>query len=236
MWKWYDAKVVKIIQEAPLVKRFYLAVADTPSFTFEAGQFITLDLPISDKRLQRWRSYSIASRPDGGNIIELCVVKMPDGKGSTYLLEEVKIGTMLRFKGADGGFVLPKNLEKPLVLICTGTGIAPFRSMIQTIFAENIPHHSIHLVFGTREKNSILYEKEWAALSAAQPSFQFSAALSREKTAEHHHGYVHSVYSPTISVDNLYMICGWSKMIDDVVANLVAAGVPLTQIKYELYG
>lgn len=236
MWKWYTAEVVKIIQEAPLVKRFWLKIADTDSFLFEAGQFITLDLPISDKRLQRWRSYSIASRPDGTNIIELCVVKMPNGKGSTYLLEEVIEGTILRFKGADGGFVLPKNLEKPLVLICTGTGIAPFRSMIQTVFAENMPHTSIHLIFGTRQKDSILYADEWAALKMAYPNFRFSVALSREKTEEHHYGYVHSIYQSDISTETTYLLCGWSKMIDDAVANLVAGGVPISNIKYELYG
>ncbi|MEO6037987.1 MAG: FAD-binding oxidoreductase, partial [Saprospiraceae bacterium] len=127
---WYDGIVKKIDLLAPNVRRILLEVPTGEPFDFQAGQFITLDLPIGDKRLQRWRSYSLANPPDGTNVLELCVVRSPEGTGSRYLFEQTEPGTTLRFKGPDGGFVLPETIERDLVFICTGTGVAPFRSML----------------------------------------------------------------------------------------------------------
>ena len=60
---WYEGVVQKIAEEAPNVRRFWVEVPE--KIDFQAGQFVTMDLPIGDKRLQRWRSYSIANAPDG---------------------------------------------------------------------------------------------------------------------------------------------------------------------------
>jgi NAD(P)H-flavin reductase len=68
------------------------------SITAIPGQFITFDLPIGEKRLQRWKSYSIANFITDGKI-ELCVGKLEGGLGSTYLCETVQIGDTLKFKG-----------------------------------------------------------------------------------------------------------------------------------------
>ncbi|HAD13286.1 MAG TPA: oxidoreductase, partial [Saprospirales bacterium] len=70
---WYDGIVKKIENIAPNVRQFQLEVPGVDSFDFQAGQFVTMDLPIGEKRLQRWRSYSIANAPDGSNALELCI-------------------------------------------------------------------------------------------------------------------------------------------------------------------
>ena len=118
---WYTGLVVGIKELAPKVKSFELEIPEVVSFDFKAGQFITLDLPVGDKRLQRWRSYSISSAPAGTNKIELCIVHFDGGLGSTYFFDQVVVGTELKFKGPEGGFVLPEVIDQDVVMICTGT-------------------------------------------------------------------------------------------------------------------
>ncbi|MBL7922895.1 MAG: oxidoreductase, partial [Bacteroidia bacterium] len=67
-----DATIVKIIDETEKVKRYFFKVPDEVPFSFKAGQFIMLDLPIDSKYTNR--SYSIASAPSADNIFELCIV------------------------------------------------------------------------------------------------------------------------------------------------------------------
>ena len=209
-------------------------------FDFLPGQFITFDLPVSEKRLHRWRSYSIANGPDESNILKLCIVRSPEGLGTKYLFEEVKIGTMIKFKGPDGGFVLTDDLSAEIIMVCTGTGVAPFRSMINYIKANKLPFKGIHLIFGTRSEENILYREEFEMFSKENPLFRYSVALSREEKKEFHHGYIHDIYMTEYNQTNdkrHFYICGWSKMIDEAVANLlINLKYDKSQIHYELYG
>lgn len=237
---WYNSRVIRIEEMAPNVRRFWLEVPELERFDFEAGQFITMDLPIGDKRLQRWRSYSIANAPDGSNVVEICVARSTAGEGTKYLFETLQIGTPVRFKGPDGGFVLPDELDKDLVLICTGTGIAPFRSMIQDIKNTGRPHRGIHLIFGTREEGGILYRTEFEALVQEMPGFRYDVALSRQLDWAGHRGYVHPIYQNeygSVRPDVAFYLCGWSSMIDEAVAHLLLEmKYERGQVFYELYG
>jgi ferredoxin-NADP reductase len=242
MWKWYDSQIIDIQNETDSTKRLWVKIQGEEKVQFQAGQFVTMDLPISDKRLKRWRSYSIASAPVGeDDVLEFCVVKAEESTGgSQYLCEEATIGTPIRFKGPDGAFFLKQPLEKDLVLICTGTGVAPFRSMIWDIYNQQIPCKNIHLIFGCRYEKDILYRQEFEELAQKMPNFKYSVALSREKEWKGTKGYVHEVYSETYREkrdDVDFYICGWSNMIDDVVAKLmIDLGYDKSQIHYELYG
>jgi ferredoxin-NADP reductase len=245
MWKWYDSQIVKIEDETPTTKRFFIEIQGDEPFDFKAGQFVTMDLPISDKRLKRWRSYSIANAPntEGGNrILEFCIVKAEASTGgSEYLFKEAKVGTAIRFKGPDGVFYpkMPYD-NRELVFICTGTGIAPFRSLLWDIYQQNIPHRGLHLIFGARYEKDILYRKEMETFEKLLPNFKYEVALSREQYWEGWKGYVHDVYTEGYRhkrPDIDFYICGWSRMIDDVVAKLIIdLGYDKSQIHYELYG
>lgn len=234
---WYDTKITKIEEMAPNVRRFWL---ENPGISYTAGQFITLDLPIGDKRLQRWRSYSIADASNAGTDIELCIAKSGEGAGTRFLFDETAEGSSLKWKGPDGAFVLPENLDQDLVFICTGTGIAPFRSMLREIKDKNLAHQNIHLIFGTRTEKDILYREEMEALARELPGFRYDIALSRQPDWAGYKGYVHQIYQEhynTVRPDVTFMICGWSQMIDEAVANLlVEMGYDRRQVKYELYG
>jgi len=237
---WHEGIVRKITSIAPNVRHFQIEVQELQSFDFQAGQFITLDLPIGEKRLQRWRSYSIAHAPNSTNLLELCIVNAPEGLGTTYLFEEIQIGAILKFKGPDGGFVLPEKIEKDLVFVCTGTGIAPFRSMLQDLKNSGKAHRKLHLVFGTREASGILYRDEFEVLTRDMPEFQYDIALSRQADWAGRKGHVHPIYLEqyaTSRPDVTFYLCGWSNMVDEAVANLILKlGYDRSQISYELYG
>lgn len=237
---WHDGIVRKIETIAPNVRSFHVEVPNVESFDFQAGQFVTMDLPIGEKRLQRWRSYSIANAPNGSNQLELCIVNSIEGPGSKYLFDEVRESAVLKFKGPDGGFVLPDAIDKDLVFVCTGTGIAPFRSMILDLKNSAKPHRNIHLIFGTREESGILYRDEFEALARSTPGFRYDVVLSRQADWAGWKGHVHQVYLAqyaTTRPDVDFYLCGWSNMIDDAVANLLLKlKYERSQIHYELYG
>ncbi|MBK7807865.1 MAG: FAD-dependent oxidoreductase [Saprospiraceae bacterium] len=238
---WYQGRVAAMSHLSKTTMEMKLEIDQAEGvFDFLPGQFITMDLPVSEKRLHRWRSYSIANGPDESNILELCIVRSPEGLGTKYLFEEVKIGTMIKFKGPDGGFVLPDDLSAEIIMVCTGTGVAPFRSMINYIKANKLPFKGIHLIFGTRSEENILYREEFEMFSKENPLFRYSVAFSRESKPGYHHGYIHDIYLKEYNhphAKRQFYICGWSKMIDEAVANLlINLKYDKSQIHYELYG
>jgi CDP-4-dehydro-6-deoxyglucose reductase len=77
------------------------------------GQFVTLDLPIHEKPNKRIRSYSIASWPDGTNVLELVIVLLEGGLGTTYLFNNIVVGSELTLRGPQGVFTLDEeDLQK----------------------------------------------------------------------------------------------------------------------------
>jgi ferredoxin-NADP reductase len=238
MEPWRTGKVVQIAQETHNTRRFWIEIPELERFDFRPGQFVTLDLPIHEQKNKRWRSYSIASWPDGTNTIELVIVLLEGGLGTTYLFNEVKEGSELTVRGPQGVFTLPDPLDRDLFLICTGTGIAPFRSMVNYIRLHDIPHKDIHLVYGTRTCQDLLYPGEMHTLELTMTGFYYHPTLSREKRPGHHHGYVHGVYE-SICVekkDAYFFLCGWKEMIDEARSRIGALGYDKKSVHLELYG
>lgn len=245
--EWQTGKVIDIVQEAPATRRFYIEVQGTGNFEFKAGQFITFDLPIHEQKNKRWRSYSIASAPNGTNVLELVIVFLEGGAGTTYLFNEVTVGSELTLRGPQGKFTLPEAIEKDLYFICTGTGIAPFRSMVNYLKANPTPHKNIYLVFGCRTMSDGLYKDELIALQQDLDNFYYLPCFSREETLPHwaNKGYVHAAYEAKInaakeSTGNLppahFYLCGWKNMIDEAKQRIVALGYDRKDIHLELYG
>ena len=236
-WKWYDSELVKTEDVNATVRRFWVKTEE--KIEFEPGQFVTMDLPISEKRLKRWRSYSIAS-PVNDDLLEFCVVNLEGGPGTDYLFDELKIGDNVRFKGPSGTFVAPHNPDFDLVLLCTGTGVAPFRPMIYDLLKNQKTDRNIHLIFGTRHLNGLLYKDEFEQLSREHTNFKYTPVLSRDESWKGTKGYIHQVYLEDYKetrADVKFYICGWSKMIDEAVANLfIKLKYERSQIIYELYG
>ena len=244
---WRTGTVIRIEEEAFNTRRFWIQIPEVESFDFKAGQFVTLDLPIHEQKNKRWRSYSIASWPDKTNVIELLIVFLEGGLGTTYFFNEVKVGTNLTLRGPQGVFTLPEVLDRDLFLICTGTGIAPFRSMLHTIQLHNILHENIYLVFGCRTQRDLLYYQEMKQLEREIENFTFMPTLSREDW-DGHKGYVHSLYEQvciqnTVVCEDMkqlkpayFYLCGWKAMVDDAKHKIIEMGYDKKAVHLELYG
>ena len=234
---WSIGKVIRIENETNDTRRFWIEVPELEKFDFIPGQFVTLDLPIHEKKNKRWRSYSIASWPDGTNVFELVIVLDKNGVGTPYLFNEIVVGSELTLRGPQGIFILHEPLDKDIFLICTGTGIAPFRSMINYIKINNIPHQNIYLVFGCRTKNTLLYYEEMKKLAEEMEHFYYVPTLSREQW-EGNSGYVHSIYE-SLCMERQpanFFLCGWKGMIDDAKKTIMEMGYDRKQIHLEIYG
>jgi len=233
---WQTCKVINIIQETHNTRRFILQVPSVEKFDFKPGQFITFDLPIADKPNKRIRSYSIASWPDGTNTFELVIVLLEGGLGTTYLFNEVTVGSELTFRGPQGVFTLDDDdLSKDIIMICTGTGVAPFRSMATYIKLHNIPHKNIYLIYGTRTRKDLLYYEELKNLDLE--NFHYIPTLSREQW-EGRSGYVHPIYEELCANRQpvSFLLCGWKVMIDEAKQRIQAMGYDKKSIHQELYG
>ncbi|MFZ9387658.1 MAG: ferredoxin--NADP reductase [Chitinophagaceae bacterium] len=234
---WQKGKVIRIEDHTHNTRRYWIEVEGTARFDFLPGQFVTLDLPIHEKPNKRMRSYSIASWPDGTNVFELLIVLAEKGLGTNYMFHEVSVGSVLNFRGPQGVFTLPGKLEEDIFLVCTGTGIAPFRSMINFIHLNKIPFTRIHLVFGCRHKSDLLYYEELKKMENDLPGFQYHPTLSREHW-DGHFGYVHPIYMDLCKNRQpaSFYLCGWKHMIDEAKKHILDMGYDKRAIHQELYG
>lgn len=251
---WRIGKVIRIENETQSTRRYWIEVPELDKFDFEPGQFVTLDLPIHEKPARRWRSYSIASWPDGTNVFELVIVLLEGGAGTTYIFNEVNVGHEFTFRGPQGVFTLPEPIDRDLFFICTGTGVAPFRSMAHHIINHNVPHQNIYLIFGCRKFDDGLYGSELKELMGKTTSFKYLPTYSREAPCEdqgYRTGYVHAVYEeicktnvkevldetagPAVKPAYFYL-CGWKNMIDEAKKRIQELGYDRKSIHQELYG
>lgn len=241
---WRKGIVTRIEEATYNTRRFWISIPELESFDFRPGQFVTLDLPIHEKTNKRWRSYSIASWPDGTNVFELLIVLLEGGAGSTYLFNEIREGSVLTLRGPQGVFTLDEPIDRDIYMICTGTGIAPFRSMVHYLQLHNIPHKDIYLLFGTRKKEDLLYLDEFRILEKEMSGFHYLPTLSREKW-EGCCGYVHEIYENLVhqkqsQVNELppahFYLCGWKNMVDEAKQRIQQLGYDKKAIHLELYG
>lgn len=233
---WRTGKVIRIENETPNTRRYWIQIPELEKFDFIPGQFVTLDLPIHEKPNKRIRSYSIASWPNGTNVVELVIVLLEGGLGTTYLFNHVDVGSELTLRGPQGVFTLDEeDYQKEIFMICTGTGIAPFRSMANYIKLHNIPHKDMYLIFGTRKKIDLLYYEEMKNLDLEK--FHYIPTLSREEW-EGRKGYVHAIYEELCANKQpaLFLLCGWKVMIDEAKQRILAMGYDKKSIHQELYG
>jgi len=233
---WRSALVSSVTEHNVHTRSFFLKADDTAPFAFKPGQFVTFDLPIAERPSQRMRSYSIASAPTGDNHFELVISHKIHGSGSGYLFEHAVPGTELKFRGPLGTFVMPEVPQKPLVLICTGTGIAPFRSYL-ALMQGKLPE--THLVFGARSTEDILYREELELLTKNNSDLHYHITLSRANTSwPGKRGYVHDIYSAIAENgkrDMDFYLCGWRLMVNEARAKLQELGYTKENIHFEVY-
>ena len=155
--------------------RFTLRKPDT--IEFKPGQFVSFDVMNPKTGRMVTRPYSIASPPGRRNEVTLVLNLVPGGPGSTYLFG-LREGDDVEFKGAAGTFYLRDEPDRDLLFIATGTGIAPFRSMLYDLVDRGFPR-GVTLYWGLRRQQDLYYQDELEALARQLAAFTAVTTLSR---------------------------------------------------------
>ncbi|MFY9559553.1 MAG: FAD-binding oxidoreductase [Terriglobales bacterium] len=206
-------------------------------FGFVPGQWLSLKASTPEGE-EITRAYSIASPPSDNGRFAFCLNRVQDGFMSNYLCD-MSEGAEIIFQGPFGGFILRPPL-RDTVFIATGTGIAPFRSMLHWLLADRSRHEErqFWLLFGVRYEQDIYYREEFERLAAQHPNFHFLPTLSRGGPEwKGLRGYVQT-HAPGIvgqRADLHAYICGLDKMVSANRELLKSSGWDRKQILYEKY-
>lgn len=238
------ARVVKNVictasrKSAGFVRHIEFDVSDTPlAGSFRVGQAFGVIPPgLNEKgKPHLVRLYSIAcpgSGEDGaGNVVSTTVKRTIDehwdnhrlflGVASNYLCD-LSEGDEAQLSGPNGKrFLLPTNPhEHDYLFVATGTGIAPFRGMVQELLASGCERH-ITLVMGSPYRTDLIYHDDFLNLQEKHDNFTYLTAISRERDDEGRPGmYAHQRIAherdrilPALSDgETLVYICGVAGM------------------------
>lgn len=230
---------------APSVGHYQFVRDDGQPLDFVPGQFIQVHFRYADGTPAK-RSYSLATIHDHalgpGEAVEIAVSYVPGG-AATALFEGLPDGGHVEASGPFGRFCLmPGDRNARYLLIATGTGVTPYRSMLpqlQSLMAER--GVEVVLLQGARTPAELLYGDEFRAFADAHPGFRYVPCLSRELPPDPHpdvrHGYVQQhlgAFAPDAARDIAYL-CGNPDMVDACFEALKGFGLPVPQIRREKY-
>lgn len=233
----FEARVVRSMELSEFTKHLELEVNGVRHFGFVPGQWLSVKASTPEGE-EMTRAYSIASPPDGNGHFAFCLNRVEEGFMSNYLcgLEE---GAEIKFQGPFGNFILRPPLRDS-VFIATGTGIAPFRSMLHWLLADSERHqgHQFWLLFGARTGQDLYYREEFERLAAEHENFHFLPTLSRASEEwKGLRGYVQQHLGEIVGMrtDMHAYICGLDKMVKANRELLKGLGWDRTAIRYERY-
>ncbi len=236
------AELVEFADIAPGVRHFVFRVPELQRLEFVPGQFVSLSAMLKGKAITR--AYSIASPPRQNNTFELCLNRVEDGVFSPYLFSMTP-GDAVEMRPPLGGFVLREALfdeGRESVFIATGTGIAPFRSMLPAALnATRQPR--ITLIFGVRYPSHLLYSAEFQELAKNFSQFRFWPTLTqpspqwtgRTGRVQAHLLEAVATGSGAVNLDLDVYLCGMKAMVDEVRNLLKNMGYDRKQIRSEKY-
>ncbi len=231
----FEATIENIDQLTYNVRGFRFRLPSDIDFNFKPGQFVIMHIPHEGKTVKR--AYSIASAPHEKGILEFCIQKLEGGIASNFFWN-VKEHTKLTFGGPHGTFYLKEPLDYEPVFMPTGTGVAPFRSMIKHLLHINYTK-PIWLLFGTRYEHSLLYESEFRKFSKLRRNFKYIPTVSRAKEWSGERGHVQDTFAkyfpnvPEDTANKQIYLCGWDKVVKAVSTDLADKGIPQEQIHFE---
>jgi ferredoxin-NADP reductase len=236
-FKTFDAHVLRSVPLSEFTKHLELEVNGVTRFGFVPGQWLSVKASTPDGG-EMTRAYSIASPPSENGHVAFCLNRVQDGFMSNYLcsLDE---GAKIVFQGPFGDFIL-RPAMRDTVFIATGTGIAPFRSMMNWLLARADRHQErqFWLLFGGRREQDIYYREEFEHLAADHVNFHYIPTLSRAAAEwKGRRGYVQEHLAEIVGThtDMHAYICGLDKMVKANRELLKSLGWDRTSIRYEKY-
>jgi len=228
---------------APNVLLLQFSYPNDEQWSFQAGQYMIFHLPIEEKGHPARRLYSIASPPSQKDSLDFIIEIVPGGLGSAFI-QKMNEGDSLTMQGPAGIFIL-KPSERDIVMLATGTGIAPLYSMIQEISNSKIQNPNINLFWGLKYGNDIYLKQELDKLADDHPNFQYSICLSREEKKINDarclkgritNGLESTIENCKLKIENFdYYLCGSPHVIESLRTDLESKGVPKSQVYFEKF-
>jgi ferredoxin-NADP reductase len=222
----------------PALHLLTFRIAPDEAFTFAPGQYITFFLTREGKSITR--SYSFFSPAGKVDRFDLLVKEVPGGYGSTFLCR-LPADSHPRLTGLAplGRFFLNDPSGRDVVLVATGTGLAPFVPMLDELRAR-FPQTPTYLIFGNRHREEVVYLDELRELERAWPSFHFLPILSQppaDGSWPYAVGHVEDTLAarfPHLSSADVY-VCGVPAMVNEVQALALRLGCPKDRVFVERY-
>ena len=239
----HSLRIKEIKKETPECVSVLFEIPDDlkTDFQFTQGQSLTMRTFMNGQEVRR--TYSICSSPLD-NEWRVAIKKMEGGLFSTFANEQLKKTDALEVMQPVGKFYTELNsaLKKNYVAFVAGSGITPVLSIIKTTLRTE-PLSEFILVYGNRNKNSIIFKEELEALKDKfLDRFQIIYILSRERTDT-------TINSGRITAEKLvelnrlinytsideFFICGPEEMIFSVKDFLTGKGIIEKKIHFELF-
>jgi len=226
----YPGKIAAVEQLSPSTIRFSVALDQPDLLDFLPGQYVNLTVPGTAET----RSYSFSSAP-GAALASFVVRNVPDGLMSGYLTQRAAAGQALSFGGPFGSFYL-RPVQRPLLMLAGGTGIAPFLSMLDVLAAKGFTQ-PVRLVFAVTNDHDLVELAHLDRIAAAHPQFEYVTCVAAATSGHPRKGYA------TAHVEEGWMnggdvdvyLCGPAPMVEAVRGWLETTGVTPANFYFEKF-
>jgi CDP-4-dehydro-6-deoxyglucose reductase len=220
------ASVEEVCAMGPDVTRLRLRLPDDAGLVYLPGQYMNVQLEGG-----RHRSFSMASKP-GGNSVDFHVRRIPGGVFTDRQLASLCGGSALEVELPLGNFRLHAEDYRPLVMVATGTGLAPIKSMLESLMGdEDCP--PVSLYWGMRTEADLYLHDEIQGWAEHLYEFQYVPVLSRASDSwTGRRGYVQDAVLadlPDLSEHAIYL-CGSPHMIADAKQAFLARGASMDHL------
>jgi CDP-4-dehydro-6-deoxyglucose reductase len=225
-------RIERLERVADDVMAVFLRLPAVEEFNYRPGQY--LDVMLSEGRR---RSFSIASAPGDGRLVELHVRRASKSGFTGQLFDTMHSGTLLRIEGPLGQFWLRPESPRPPLMVGGGTGYAPLRAMLRQLLATG-DRRPVTLYWGSRDLPG-LYEHDWLqSLERARPGFGYRPVLSAGDAAwQGRRGLVHEAvladYADLSGFD--VYASGPPAMIEAIRREFVRRGLPREQLFFDSF-
>lgn len=229
------ARVLDVRDETHDVKTFVLRPnARFPGY--RAGSYVTLQLTIEGRPVQR--SYSLSSAPSEDGLITLTVKRVPGGLVSNWISDNVHAGDVLSLSAPAGQFVLPRELPSKLVMLSAGSGITPVMSMLRQLLAGRSETQVVFVHFA-RTPRDIIFHDELVRLARAAPNLQLTFCVEQAEAAwTGPRGRFSQALLESIAPDFRELptfLCGPSAFMRSVMQTFEQAEADLSKLRYERF-
>ncbi|ODV44250.1 NADH oxidase [Cupriavidus sp. UYMMa02A] len=209
---------------------FSIDLDDAGGLDFLPGQYVNVEIPGSGLT----RSYSFSSAP-GSTRTGFVVRNVPDGRMSGFLTNDAQPGQRIAFSGPYGSFYL-RPVQRPVLLLAGGTGIAPFLSMLDVLASQGNPH-PVRMVYGVTNDIDLVELPRIDGAAQQLAGFEYRTCVASAQSNHERKGYVTQHVDPEWlnGGDVDIYLCGPVAMVDAVRNWLKESGVEPAGFYYEKF-